>query len=89
MEAIGVVVLILMGLFILGGCLYNIYLGILLLANRCGSKGAGERLCESGFHVPDLSGSSLDDTGFQNERKCKRCGKHIIQDSTGSWFSIE
>jgi hypothetical protein len=42
--------------------------------------------CESlGWHTPD---GSLIFAGINLKSKCKRCGRTILKDSQGNWFSV-
>lgn len=67
--------------------LYIVYNVFMYAAAACGAKFAIRWRCEHDDHTPDdrigLSG------GINLTSRCKHCGKHIIMDSSGSWFSID
>lgn len=55
-------------------------------AAACGAKFAIRWRCEHlDDHIPD--GNTELSGGINLTSRCKHCGKHIIMDSSGSWFS--
>jgi hypothetical protein len=41
-----------------------------------------------GWHTPDYT-LGIHDNGFGRHAKCKHCGKEILQDSQGNWFTCK